>query len=433
VLIKRESFHTTFTQILQNRWLFGVTLRVSKKPTMNSTASKLAFALSLASLLSLTACGGDGTSPASSAATATGAASAPVTASSADTASAPSSASAADTASAPASASAPDSASSPVATTQPGIWATAKAGDILDVTLADLRPTQAALGYDQIYYKLGRYEADYTKKFDDFCADEGLDGLKKNTATSSSKLTDASTYTCKTTDTTKRDTTVLNPVVVGPNGDSLYLTDGHHGSSTYYEVPDGGPTLHVHVVVKDNLSATTGSTFWAEMQNRSYTRLKDANGQAITASQLPTALGLSNGMQNDAYRSLVYFTRDIGYSKPTPSTDFLEFYWADWLRTNFPLTSYDLTKIGTVTSNPATDDTGYGNAVWNASTTMVATTDAQVGGMTRAALGTKAQVNDGLAWNDTDGEFSGLIQPISATKPGKIAYMLDYKSRHNIQ
>lgn len=394
---------------------------------MTTAASRLAFALSLSSLLALAACGGDGKTPATNAAAAADAASAPVTASSADTASAPASASAPESASAPVSAS-----DTPVAT-QPGLWATAKAGDILDVTLADLHPTQAALGYDQIYYKLGRYEADYTKKFDDFCADEGMNGLKKNTASATSKLTDATTYTCKVTDTTQRDTSALNPVVIGPNGDTLYLTDGHHGSSTYYQVPDGGPTLHVHVIVKDNLSATTGSTFWAEMESHGYTRLKDANGQTITASQLPAALGLSNGMQNDVYRSLVYFTRDIGYSKPTPSTDFLEFYWADWLRTAFPLTSYDLTQLGTATTNPASDGTGYFNAVWNASTAMVATTDGQVGGVTSAALGKKAQINDGLAWNDSASEFYSLMQPITASKPGKLAYMLDYKSKHNIQ
>jgi hypothetical protein len=113
------------------------------------------------------------------------------------------------------------------------------------LTLADLNPAQAALGYDQIYNKLGRYQADPTKKFDDFCANEGLGGLVSGSSASGSELTDSTTYTCTTTDTASRDTTVLNPVVIGSNGDSLYLTDGHHGLSTYYEVPDGGPTLHV--------------------------------------------------------------------------------------------------------------------------------------------------------------------------------------------
>ena len=302
---------------------------------------------------------------------------------------------------------------------------------MLDVTLGDLHPSQAALGFDQIYYKLGRYELDPKKEYDDFCADEGLSGVVSGGYSSTSTLTDSSSFTCKTTDTTARDTTVLNPVVIGPNGDSLYLTDGHHGLSTYYEVPGGGPTLHVHVIVKDNLSAYAGTAFWAEMQNRGYTRLKDNNGVAIQPDQLPTGLGLKLGMKDDKFRSLVYFTRDIGYSQPTPSTDFLEFYWADWLRASFPLSTYTLTKLGTVDPDPATADVGYLNAVWNASLQMVASTDPVIDGKTGADLGRSAQINNGKKYTKSD--FGDLSQPITASSPGKIAYALDYKTRHGIQ
>ncbi|WP_414450342.1 ParB/Srx family N-terminal domain-containing protein [Burkholderia sp. 22PA0099] len=355
---------------------------------------RIALAASFSSLIALAACGGDGTLASSS------------------------------LAASPAPAS-----STP--TTTPGKWAAAVPGDILDVALSDLHPSQDALGYDQIYYKLGRYELDPTKKFDDFCADEGLGGLVSGSSTPTSKLTDATTYTCTTTDPTKRDTTVLNPVVIGPNGSTLYLTDGHHGLSTYYETTDGGPALHVHVLVKANFSSYAGSTFWSMMQTGGFTRLKDANGAAITPDKLPTALGLTHGMQNDVYRSLVYFTRDIGYSKPTPSTDFLEFFWADWLRANFPLSGYTLTKLGTVSPDPATADTGYLNATWNASVKMVATTDPVIDGKTGAELGRLAQINVGKAY--TKGNFGDLSAAITASKPGKLAYALDYKSRHNIQ
>jgi hypothetical protein len=398
---------------------------------MNPVYSKIGLTVSIPFLISLAACGGStSASPATNAAAATGTASASAPA--AASASTPASASAPAAAST-ASAAAPDAASSADAVTTPqaGKWATASAGQMLDVALGDLHPTQAALGYDQIYYKLGRYELDPTKKFDDFCADEGLAGLVKGTSSAASTLTDAATYTCTTTDTAQRDTTVLNPVVIGPNGDSLYLTDGHHGLSTYYEVPDGGPALHVHVLVKDNLSAYSGTAFWAEMQNRGYTRLKDANGQAITADKLPAGLGLKLGMQNDVYRSLVYFTRDIGYSKPTPSTDFLEFYWADWLRATFPLTGYTLTALGATDPDPATAGTGYLNAVWNASLKMVASTDPVIDGKTGAQLGRLAQINAGKKYNK--GDFGDLLQPMTASKPGKIAYALDYKARHGIK
>jgi len=42
-------------------------------------------------------------------------------------------------------------------------------------------------------------------------------------------------------------------------------------------------------------------------------------------------------MQNDPYRSLVYFTRDIGYGKVVNPTDFTEFLWEDWFQKNINL------------------------------------------------------------------------------------------------
>ncbi|VWD13901.1 putative lipoprotein [Burkholderia lata] len=316
-------------------------------------------------------------------------------------------------------------------TPQPGKWKAARAGDLIDVTLGDLHPTQGAIGYDQIYYKLGRYELQPDKKFDDFCADEGLGGVASAGYTARSVLREPASYTCTTTDANARDRSVLNPVVIGPNGDALFLTDGHHGLSTYYETPDGGPALHVHVVVKDNLSDYSGDAFWQQMRSRGYLRLKNGEGKAITTAQLPTGLGLKLGMTNDRYRSLVYFTRDIGYSKPAQATDYLEFYWADWLRAQpgtFSLAGYDLTRAGTTDPDPAKADTGYLNAAWNASTRMVAATDPVIDGKTGADLGRADAINGGKKYNK--GEFDKLRQPISADKPGKIAYALDYKTRH---
>lgn len=103
-------------------------------------------------------------------------------------------------------------------------------------------------------------------------------------------------------------------------------------------------------------------------------------------------------MQDDRYRSLVYFTRDIGYAKPAQATDYLEFYWADWLRQQpqaFPLAGYDLTRAGATDPDPATADTGYLNAVWNASARMVASTDPVIDGKTGADLGRADQINGG--------------------------------------
>ncbi|QSA20742.1 chromosome partitioning protein ParB, partial [Vibrio furnissii] len=37
----------------------------------------------------------------------------------------------------------------------------------------ELKPTQPSVGYDQIYYKLGRYQHDAEKQFDEICEANG--------------------------------------------------------------------------------------------------------------------------------------------------------------------------------------------------------------------------------------------------------------------
>lgn len=373
---------------------------------MKLTGTKMALSGALlAALITLSACGGgdgDNTAAASSSSSSSSAVSSSSATSSSQQSSAASSAA--------------------------GPWASALTGDVLEVKLADLKPTQGGLGFDQIYYKLGRYELAPAKKFDDFCADEGLTGVASSTT--ASLLSDATSFTCTVTDTSKRDTSVLGTVVVGPGGNSLYLTDGHHGLSTYYEVADGGPNLKVHVLVRNNLSAYSGSAFWAQMSSNNYVWLKNGSDTTITPAQLPTALGLKNGLENDVYRSLVYFTRDVGYSKPAAATDFLEFYWAEWLRaqSGYSLASYDFSKLNTTTA-PATD-TGALGAVWNASLLMVAAADPIIAGKTGTDLGKLTSINAGKAYSS--GTFGDLSKLITASKPGKIAYMLYYKSAHGL-
>ncbi|WP_267410489.1 ParB-like protein [Pantoea sp. GM_Pan_4] len=48
-----------------------------------------------------------------------------------------------------------------------------KAGEIVQVELAQLHPTQAAIGYRQLDYKQHRYQADPEKLFDDYCESMG--------------------------------------------------------------------------------------------------------------------------------------------------------------------------------------------------------------------------------------------------------------------
>jgi len=56
----------------------------------------------------------------------------------------------------------------------------AKPGDLIDIVLDELHPTQPSLGYDEVYYKLGRYRSNkdelagnFNKRFDDWCEANG--------------------------------------------------------------------------------------------------------------------------------------------------------------------------------------------------------------------------------------------------------------------
>ena len=125
-------------------------------------------------------------------------------------------------------------------------------------------------------------------------------------------------------------------MVVGWDG-KLYLTDGHHSFSALREIFDGGPKLPVWVKVDANYSdMADAKAFWQRLVDERKAWLRDGDNQPVTVDQLPKRLGLASageagGMQEDRYRSLVYFTRDIAYANGG-LPEFAEFLWGDWLR-----------------------------------------------------------------------------------------------------
>jgi len=73
----------------------------------------------------------------------------------------------------------------------------AAVGDLLDVTLNELHPTQPSLGYGEVFYRLGRYTmgpdpAD--QLFDAWCAANGQEGLQS--AEPGANLADPASFTC---------------------------------------------------------------------------------------------------------------------------------------------------------------------------------------------------------------------------------------------
>lgn len=232
----------------------------------------------------------------------------------------------------------------------------AKAGDVIEVEIADLIPTQGAIGYDQIYYKLGRWQGDWNrptwqsdassqltylnktigKKFSDYCETIGAKGRDDFTTLQQLKaatLSQINSFGCSEQPGT--ELADLKTVVVGYDG-RLYLTDGHHTMSQLRELPDGGASLKVWVrVVENDSNLKTADAFWNKMVTDGRVWLRNGQNQPILYTQLPQNLGLKsvsnpNGMEESQHRSLMYFLRDIGYSKPEKATDFLEFLWQDW-------------------------------------------------------------------------------------------------------
>lgn len=304
-------------------------------------------------------------------------------------------------------------------------YASATVGSAMDIRIGDAHPTQPAIGYDQIYYKQGRYRktkdsagndsTQWKKEFDDYCEAVGLtDGAKGSTVIAgTSLLTDPGSFTCSTKNAF--DITALKSAVVGPRG-VLYLTDGHHTLTSFWEAPNGGgPEVKVKVVKKGHYMDLNNASFWRTMRQNKFVWLKLPDGSAITPAELPPLLGLSNGLKDDPYRALLYFTRDLGYKQPANSTEFLEFYWSEWLQAapqSLKLSAYKLT-----------DATSYLQAIQAASGLMNATPDTTIigsSGLTALQMG-KLSTFDTATFND-------LNTPMTAAKPGKLAYALDYRA-----
>ncbi|RYF50208.1 MAG: hypothetical protein EOO27_32170, partial [Comamonadaceae bacterium] len=316
----------------------------------------------------------------------------------------------------------------------------AEKGDVIEAKIGALHPTQIALGYDQIYYHLGRKQPDlgrYTptaagylgddandnysrylyrserKRGDDYCADNGRGGLDATSYQPHTlRLIDATTFACtdQAPETGSDAAAGLKAVVIGPNG-ALYLTDGHHTFTALNELADGGPALPVWVRVAANYSDTKDmQVFWTRMADAGYVWLRDADNQVIEPAALPAHLALSD-FQDDHYRSLVYLTRDMGYSNAKVS-EFAEFNWGSWLRKQgFDISAYSLMSLersrvtltdGVIAPRAGDAATSLVAAVRDAAIRMVTTPGQTMIGADRTAqsLGQLAPPASASVWND---------------------------------
>jgi len=258
-------------------------------------------------------------------------------------------------------------------------------GDLEWVALGDLVPTQMNIGLKQNAYKLARWEKEPEKMFEELCETYGMRGSVVDFNEVTANAHEPDSFQCKqprnkegqlTKDATGqlRAMDAITPVYVAPNGE-LYLTDGHHTNSRFHDMQGGGKHLPVLVKVVKNLSALESmDQFWVFMNSNNNVYLLD-NGQAINYTDLPKNLGAKGphnlqGMGNDEFRAVTYYTRDIGWDKgEAASVPFLEYYWAEEVRPRFTITGDEsITEYAQIVLNIAnymvdlTDDHPLGDS-----------------------------------------------------------------------
>lgn len=116
------------------------------------------------------------------------------------------------------------------------------------------------------------------------------------------------------------------PIVIGPGG-APYLTDGHHTLRALIESKHADKTAYGHVLA--NWADLAPEEFWARMQEKRYTYLKDAQGNPQPPGALPESLLT---MQRDAYRGLAWGVMEARGFHERKDVLFQEFRWADYLR-----------------------------------------------------------------------------------------------------
>ena len=201
---------------------------------------------------------------------------------------------------------------------------------------ADLRPTQPSIGDQQVNYKIASYALNPKKLYADYCEDNGAEGVESFTEKSS--LLDLNSFKCLEPYGSKiKD---LKTAVIGPDK-QYYLTDGHHLVSMLNKVSGGNTPVFIHIT-DDKSAMGSMKEFWDFLAENNLTWLKDGHFKPVNYQSLPQTVS-AESLQNDQYRSIMYFLRDVSYKKPkSTNIPFFEFYLAEWLNKKVPVDSLKL-------------------------------------------------------------------------------------------
>ncbi|WP_300001900.1 ParB/Srx family N-terminal domain-containing protein [uncultured Cedecea sp.] len=218
-------------------------------------------------------------------------------------------------------------------------WATdhiANTPGVIQLKAADLRPTQPSIGDQQVNYKIASYALNPKKLYADYCEDNGAEGV--DSFTEKSSLLDLNSFKCLEPYGSKvKD---LKTAVIGPDK-QYYLTDGHHLVSMLNKVSGGDTPVFIRIT-DDKSAMGSMEAFWNSLAEENLTWLKDAQFKPVNYSSLPKTVS-EESLQNDQYRSIMYFLRGVSYKKPkSTNIPFFEFYLAEWLNKKVPVDSLKL-------------------------------------------------------------------------------------------
>lgn len=169
-------------------------------------------------------------------------------------------------------------------------------GDVCNVNLNHLRPTQFCVGFRDVARKKAKYESEK-----------------------------------KTIIDTGASPTVKNGTAIKGPEDIFYLVDGHHRAKA---LQDAGEKLFTVKIIAD-YSSLPMSEFWDKMVREKMVWLYDESGSGPQSPlHLPTSLG---DLVDDPYRTLAEDAQDLGANKKLDVL-FQEFYWANFYRTRIEKT-----------------------------------------------------------------------------------------------
>ena len=158
--------------------------------------------------------------------------------------------------------------------------------------LSQLKPTQNAVGMDEVNTKTKKIASKSDKKLEDYLLQRTI------------------------------------PIIIGNNG-QYYLIDHHHLATSLWLAKGD---MYVPVEVTKNWNPIEGSSFWRAMAANNWVYPFDAMG---AGPDNPATLKQHvKDLDNDIYRSLSWVVRsDYGYVKDPNNAIFAEFKWGSFFRT----------------------------------------------------------------------------------------------------